>query len=82
MCYNLLWTYEGPFEIIENMGETTYTLNLPEHMATLPSMFHVSHLYMCKLNEEDARITRPCQLEPTIDFKMHWIKEWFDTTKT
>ena len=75
MCYNLLWRYEGPFEIIENMGETAYRLNLPEHMASLQLMFHVSHLYMCKLNEEDASNLRH-------ELRTHLIKEWFDTTET
>ena len=39
--------YIGPFEIIERIGATAYRLELPESLARIHNVFHVSMLRKC-----------------------------------
>jgi hypothetical protein len=39
--------YIGPFKIIERCGEVAYQLELPESLAGVHNMFHVSQLKKC-----------------------------------
>ena len=43
--------YIGPFEIIRRIGPVAYQLQLPEEMAGIHDVFHVSNLKKCLANE-------------------------------
>jgi len=39
--------YIGPFQIIAKLGPTAYRLQLPEKLAAMHNVFHVSQLKKC-----------------------------------
>ena len=39
--------YVGPFRVMERIGFQAYRVELPEHMAGIHNVFHVSHLRKC-----------------------------------
>ena len=43
--------YVGPFEIIKRIGPVAYQLQLPEEMAGIHDVFHVSNLKKCLADE-------------------------------
>ena len=49
--------YIGPFKILERMGEVAYRLELPEQLAGVHNVFHVSQLKKClRVPEEQIPI--------------------------
>jgi hypothetical protein len=50
----LLPRYIGPFKFLERHGEVTYQLELPESLASVHDVFHVSQLkkYLCVPEEQ------------------------------
>ena len=68
--------YIGPFEIIRRIGPVAYQLQLPEEMAGIHDVFHVSNLKKCladeslvvplkdiEVNEQLKFVERPLQIE-------------------
>ncbi|KAJ0704440.1 putative nucleotidyltransferase, Ribonuclease H [Helianthus annuus] len=68
--------YVGPFEIIRRIGHVAYKLQLPEEMAGMHDVFHVSNLKKCladeslvvslndiEVNEKLKFVERPLQIE-------------------
>ncbi|KAM0044820.1 putative nucleotidyltransferase, Ribonuclease H [Helianthus debilis subsp. tardiflorus] len=68
--------YIGPFEIIRRIGPVAYQLRLPEEMAGIHDVFHVSNLKKCladeslivplkdiEVNEQLKFVERPLQIE-------------------
>ena len=68
--------YIGPFEIIRRIGPVAYQLQLPDEMAGIHDVFHVSNLKKCiadeslvvplkdiEVNEQLKFVERPLQIE-------------------
>ena len=53
--------FVGPFPIIEKVGKMAYRLELPERLAGVHNVFHVSHLRKCL--HESAEVVEPSILE-------------------
>ena len=53
--------FVGPFPIIEKIGKMAYRLELPEKLAGVHNVFHVSHLRKCL--HESAEVVEPNILE-------------------
>ena len=53
--------FVGPFPIIEKVGKIAYRLELPERLAGVHKVFHVSHLWNCL--HESAEVVEPSILE-------------------
>jgi hypothetical protein len=52
--------YIGPFKIIERRGEVAYQLQLPESLAGVHNVFHVSQLKKClRVPEEQIPLEEP-----------------------
>nr|GEY55771.1 putative reverse transcriptase domain-containing protein [Tanacetum cinerariifolium] len=63
--------YIGPFKILARVGPIAYTLELPEELKGIHSMFHVLNLKKC-LAEGDVVIPLD---EIQLDDKLHTIEE-------
>ncbi|GJW82248.1 putative nucleotidyltransferase, ribonuclease H [Tanacetum coccineum] len=63
--------YIGPFKIISKVGTVAYRLELPEQLSRVHSMFHVSNLKKCLVDEPLAIPHDEIQ----VDNKMHFIEE-------
>nr|GFB37795.1 putative reverse transcriptase domain-containing protein [Tanacetum cinerariifolium] len=63
--------YIGLFRIIARVGPVAYTLELPEELKQIHSMFHVSNLKKC-LAEGDIVVPMD---EIQLDEKLHMIEE-------
>ena len=53
--------FVGPFPIIERIGKMAYKVELPEKLAGVHNVFHVSHLRKCL--HESAEVVEPSMLE-------------------
>ena len=53
--------FVGPFPIIERVGSLAYRVELPEKMAGIHNVFHVSHLRKCV--HDSSVVVEPNQLE-------------------
>ena len=53
--------FVGPFPIIEKIGKMAYRVDLPERLAGIHNVFHVSHLRRCL--HESAEVVEPSILE-------------------
>ena len=53
--------FVGPFPIIEKIGKMAYRVDLPERLAGIHNIFHVSHLRKCL--HESAEVVEPSILE-------------------
>ncbi|GKB42721.1 putative reverse transcriptase domain-containing protein, partial [Tanacetum coccineum] len=63
--------YIGPFKIIDKVGTVAYRLEHPEQLSRVHSMFHVSNLKKCMVDEPLAIPLDEIQ----IDYKLHFIEE-------
>ncbi|GKB51670.1 hypothetical protein Tco_0902423 [Tanacetum coccineum] len=63
--------YIGPFKILAKVGTLTYRLELPEQLSRVYSIFHVSNLKKCFVDEPLAILLDEIQ----IDDKLNFIKE-------
>ncbi|GKF19930.1 putative reverse transcriptase domain-containing protein [Tanacetum coccineum] len=63
--------YIGPFKIIAKVGTVAYCLELPEKLNKVHSMFHVSNLKKCLVDEPFALPLDEIQ----IDEKLYFIEE-------
>ena len=53
--------FVGPFPIIEKIGKMAYRVELPERLAGIHNVFHVSHLRKCL--HESTEVVEPSILE-------------------
>ena len=53
--------FVGPFSILERIGRLAYRVDLPEKMAGVHNVFHVSHLRKCV--HDSSVVVEPSQLE-------------------
>ena len=53
--------FVGPFSILERIGSLAYRVELPEKMAGVHNVFHVSHLRKCV--HDPSTIVEPSRLE-------------------
>nr|GFA16838.1 putative retroelement [Tanacetum cinerariifolium] len=63
--------YVGPFKVLENVGDVSYKLNLPEELSRLHNTFHVSNLKKCHANEP---LVVPLD-GLHVDDKLHFVEE-------
>ncbi|GKC45100.1 hypothetical protein Tco_1062822, partial [Tanacetum coccineum] len=63
--------YIGPFKIIAKVGTVAYRLKLPERLSRVHSMFHVSKLKKCMVDEPLAIPLDEIQ----VDEKLHFVEE-------
>ncbi|GKC03666.1 putative reverse transcriptase domain-containing protein, partial [Tanacetum coccineum] len=63
--------YIGPFKIIDKVGTVAYRLELPEQLSIVHSMFHVSNLKKCLVDEPLAIPLDEIQ----VDDKLYFIEE-------
>ncbi|GKC61517.1 hypothetical protein Tco_1089115 [Tanacetum coccineum] len=63
--------YIGPFKILAKVGTLAYQLELPEQLSRVHSIFHVSNLKKCFVDEPLAILLDEIQ----IDDKLHFIEE-------
>nr|GFA55435.1 putative reverse transcriptase domain-containing protein [Tanacetum cinerariifolium] len=63
--------YIGPFKVLIKVGTVAYRLELPQHLSSIHSTFHVSNLKKC-LSEEPLAIPLD---ELHIDDKLRFVKE-------
>jgi hypothetical protein len=62
--------FVGPFEILERIGEVAYRLQLPERMAGVHNVFHVSMLRKHLRDDSDSQVldTSDLQIDPDMSF--------------
>ncbi|GJR26645.1 hypothetical protein Tco_1102877, partial [Tanacetum coccineum] len=63
--------YIGPFKILAKVGTLSYRLELPEQLSRVHSIFHVSNLKECFVDEPLAILLDESQ----IDDKLNFIEE-------
>src|SRR5213078_4738611 len=66
--------YIGPFRIIQQCGPVAYQLELPQHLSSTHSVFHVSQLKKCLRVPSEAVEVEAIQLEPDLTYQEHPIK--------
>ena len=50
--------FVGPFKIIQRIGKQAYRLELPEDLASIHDVFHVSYLRKClSINDETVPLS-------------------------
>src|SRR5436190_1536904 len=72
--------YIGPFEVLERRGEVAYQLRLPEQLADVHDVFHISQLKKClrvpeeqlpmeelNLQEDFTNLEQPVRILETVE---------------
>jgi hypothetical protein len=61
--------YVGPYRICKRIGKLAYKLELPEELAGVHPVFHVSQLHKClKLPEEQVH-TDALDIQDTLEYR-------------
>ena len=66
--------YVGPFRILERIGFQAYKVELPEYMAGIHNVFHVSHLRKCMHNPSlilEPSVQQEIEIEPDLTVIRH-----------
>nr|GFC08326.1 reverse transcriptase domain-containing protein [Tanacetum cinerariifolium] len=63
--------YDGPFKVLERVGDVAYKLDLSEELSRVHNMFHVSNLKKCHADEP---LAVPLDVLH-FDDKLHFIEE-------
>jgi len=66
--------YTGPFKIISKVGAVAYRLELPEEMADIHNVFHVSQLKKCLRLPEEQIPMEVMDLQPDLRYQEHPVK--------
>jgi hypothetical protein len=65
--------YIGPFPILEKCGTVAYTLDLPQSLARVHDIFHVSQLKKCLKTPVDVVLPEVTPLEADLSYPEHPI---------
>ena len=68
--------YIGPYQILERYGKVAYRLRLPEHLAAVHDVFHVSQLKKCLRVPEQNVEVEGVELEPDLTYSEYPIRVW------
>ncbi|GKB93303.1 hypothetical protein Tco_0979440 [Tanacetum coccineum] len=60
--------YIGPFKILKRVGPVAYTLELPEELSNVHSIFHVSNLKKCLSDESLVILMKELRLDDKLNF--------------
>ena len=66
--------YVGPFRVLERIGFQAYKVELPEYMAGIHNVFHVSHLRKCMHNPSlilEPSVQQEIEIEPDLTVIRH-----------
>ena len=66
--------YVGPFRVLERIGFQAYKVELPEYMAGIHNVFHVSHLRKCMHNPSlilEPSVQQEIEIEPYLTVIRH-----------
>jgi hypothetical protein len=66
--------YIGPYQILERYGKVAYHLKLPEHLAAVHDVFHVSQLKKCLRVPEQNVEVEGVELEPNLTYSEYPIR--------
>lgn len=66
--------YIGPYQIIEKYGPVTYKLKLPDQLAAVHNVFHVSQLKKCLWVPQEVVTQEGLQVEPDLTYVERPIK--------
>ena len=66
--------YIGPYQILERYGKVAYRLQLPEHLAAVHDVFHVSQLKKCLRVPEQNVEVEGVELEPDLTYSEYPIR--------
>ena len=66
--------YIGPYQILERYGKVAYRLKLPEHLAAVHDVFHVSQLKKCLRVPEQNVEVEGVELEPDLTYSEYPIR--------
>ncbi|MCQ8063987.1 hypothetical protein NP303_24795, partial [Salmonella enterica] len=66
--------YIGPYEILEQKGPVAYKLSLPDQLASIHDVFHVSQLKKCLRVPEEILEDPDIELEPDLTYEEKPIK--------
>ena len=58
--------YIGPYPVIQRIGELAYKLQLPEELASVHPVFHVSQLRKCLRVPDEAILAEAVDLQDTL----------------
>ena len=60
--------FVGPFEVIERVGPLAYQLDLPDEMAYVHNVFHVSMLRKCLSDRDQKMKPEPSEIQDNLTF--------------
>jgi hypothetical protein len=66
--------YVGPFKILERTGEVAYQLELPESIAGVHDVFHVSQLKKCLRVSEEQLPLEELTIKENLTYKEYPVK--------
>ena len=66
--------YIGPYPIIQRIRNLAYKLQLPEELAGVHPVFHVSQLYKCLLVPEETVPQEVVDLQETLEYVEYHVK--------
>ena len=69
--------YIGPYLIVQRIGKLAYKLQLPEELAGVHPVFHVSQLRKCLRVPEESILAEAVDLQDTLEY-MEYPKKILD----
>ncbi|XP_074588023.1 uncharacterized protein LOC141843898 [Curcuma longa] len=61
--------YVGPYKIVNRVGKVAYELELPQEMAAIHNVFHVSMLKKCIPNEDKVIEPQAIQIQEDLSYE-------------
>ena len=75
--------FVGPYKICKRIGKLAYKLELPEELAGVHPVFHVSQLCKCLRVPDEVILTGTLDIQDTLEYKEHPIRiQGRDTKET
>jgi hypothetical protein len=66
--------FVGPYKICKRIGKLAYKLELPEKLAGVHPVFHVSQLRKCLRVPDEVVLTDTLDIQDTLEYKEHPIR--------